>query len=78
MEWALQDFPGVNDSLEYEAWANYLVDRYDDPVICTYDLSKFGGGVVVDVMRTDPVVIVGGILQENPFFVAPANCSAQL
>jgi len=71
MEWALQDFPGVNDLLEYEARANYLVDRYDDPVICTYDLSKFGGAVVVDMMRTHPLVVIGGVLQENPFFVPP-------
>ena len=71
MEWALENLPGVNDLIEYEARANYLVDRYDDPVICTYDLSKFGGDVVVDVMRTHPMVIIGGILQENPFFIPP-------
>ena len=28
-------------------------------------------GVVVDVMRTHPMVIIGGILHENPFFVPP-------
>jgi len=36
-----------------------------------YDLAKFGGDIVVDVMRTHPMVIIGGILQENPFFVPP-------
>jgi hypothetical protein len=25
----------------------------------------------MDVMRTHPMVIIGGILQENPFFVPP-------
>ena len=25
----------------------------------------------MDILRTHPMVIVGGILQENPFFVAP-------
>jgi hypothetical protein len=25
----------------------------------------------MDIMRTHPVVIIGGILQENPFFVPP-------
>jgi hypothetical protein len=25
----------------------------------------------MDIMRTHPMVIVGGILQENPFFVPP-------
>jgi hypothetical protein len=40
-------------------------------VICAYDLSKFGASVVVDALRTHPVVIMGGLLQENPFFVPP-------
>jgi hypothetical protein len=26
---------------------------------------------VVDIMRTHPMIIIGGILQENPFFVPP-------
>jgi hypothetical protein len=25
----------------------------------------------VDIMRTHPMIIIGGILQENPFFVPP-------
>jgi hypothetical protein len=45
VEWALQDLPGGNDLFEYEVRANYLVDRCDDPVICNYDLSKFGRGM---------------------------------
>src|SRR5262249_42746531 len=74
MEWALEDRPGVGDLLEYEARANYLWLRFVgpfNPVICAYDLTKFAGDVVIDVMRTHPLVIVGGILQENPFFVPP-------
>jgi hypothetical protein len=69
--WALLDKPGVDDLVEYETRLNYVLAKYDDPVICTYDLSKFSASVVMDIMRTHPVVIVGGILQENPFFVPP-------
>jgi hypothetical protein len=32
MEWALEDRPGVDDLLEYEARLNYLLPRYRDPV----------------------------------------------
>jgi hypothetical protein len=71
MEWALVDRPGVDDLLEYETRANYVLAKYDDPVICTYDLSKFSASVVMDIMRTHPVVIIGEVLQENPFFVSP-------
>jgi hypothetical protein len=71
MGWALLDRPGVEDLIEYETRLNYVLPKYDDPVICTYDLSKFSASVVMDIMRTHPVVIVGDVLQENPFFVPP-------
>jgi hypothetical protein len=71
MEWACGDKPGVGDLVEYETRLNYVLPKYDDPVICTYDLSKFGSSVAMDIMRTHPVVIIGGTLQENPFFVPP-------
>jgi len=71
MEWALLNRPGVDDLLEYETRLNYMLPKYDDPVICTYDLSKFSASAVMDIMRTHPVVIVGEVLQENPFFVPP-------
>ena len=71
MEWALLAKQGVDDLVEYETRLNYVLPKYDDPVICTYDLSKFGSSVAMDVMRTHPVVIIGGVLQENPFFVSP-------
>jgi hypothetical protein len=71
MEWSLLDKPGVDDLLEYETRLNYLIPKYDDAVICTYDLSKFGASVVMDALRTHPVVLIGGLLQENPFFVPP-------
>lgn len=74
MEWALEDKPGIHDLLEYEAQANDIWLHQEgpvNPVICTYDLTKFSGDVVIDIMRTHPMIIIGGILQENPFSVPP-------
>jgi hypothetical protein len=34
-------------------------------------VARFGANVVMDILRTHPMVIIGGILQENPFFVPP-------
>lgn len=78
MEWALEDLPGVHDIVEYETRLNHFLPEYHDPVICTYDLSRFDAGVVIDIMRTHPMVIVGGILQENPFFVPPDEMLKEL
>jgi hypothetical protein len=71
MEWALLDLPGVGDLVEYETRVNYVLPKYDGPVICTYDLTKFGASVAMDALRTHPLVIIGGLLQQNPFFVPP-------
>jgi hypothetical protein len=71
MEWALVDLPGVEDLIEFETRVNYVVPKYDGIVICAYDLSKFGASVVMEALRTHPVVIIGGILQENPYFIPP-------
>jgi hypothetical protein len=78
MEWALEDLPGVHDIVEYETRLNYVLPEYHDPVICTYDLSKFDAGVVMDIMRTHPMVIIGGTLQENPFYVPPDEMLKEL
>lgn len=71
VETGLVDKAGVDSWLEYETRVNYVVPKYDNPVICTYDLSKFSAGLVMDVMRTHPIVIIGEVVQENPFFVPP-------
>ena len=78
MEWALEDLPGVHDIVEYETRLNHVLPEYHDPVVCTYDLSRFDASVVIDIMRTHPVVIVGGVLQENPFFVPPDEMLREL
>ena len=70
-EWALGDSPGVEDLLEYETRVNYFLPKYDDLVVCVFDLTKFGASIVLDILRTHPMVIIGGILQENPFYVPP-------
>lgn len=78
MEWALEKRSGVDRIVEYEARANYLLPKYKNPVICCYDLHRFSGDVVMDIMRTHPLVIIGGILQENPFFVPPDQMLEEL
>jgi hypothetical protein len=78
MEWLLEDFPGVNDLVEYECRLNEVTSRFEDVVVCTYDLNRFSATVVMDVLRTHPQVIVGGILQENPFYVLPEQFLQEL
>jgi hypothetical protein len=78
MEWALETLPGVTDIIEYETKLNYVTPKYPDPIICVYDLNKHSGSVIMDVLRTHPMVIVGGVLQENPLYVPPDEMLAEL
>jgi hypothetical protein len=78
MEWSLEDFPGVDDIVEYECRLNDVTSRFEDVVVCTYDLNRFSATVVMDILRTHPQVIVGGILQENPFYVSPEQFLQEL
>jgi DcmR-like sensory protein len=71
VDWVVSGWSGGNDWLKYESRLNQLLPRYPDPVICTYDSNTLGAGMALDVLRTHPIVIIGGVLQENPFFVPP-------
>jgi DcmR-like sensory protein len=71
MDWLFFDKPAVKNLLEYEARLNNVLSKYDAPVIWNYDLSKFGASLAMDIMRTHPLAIIGGLLRENPFFVPP-------
>ena len=78
MEWALTGLPGTENLMEYETRVNYLIPKYEDTVVCAYDLTKFGASAVMDALRTHPVVIIGGLLQENPFYVSPDQLLSEI
>ena len=78
MEWALEDRPGVEDLAEYEARLNYILPKFDDVVVCVYDLRKFSGEIIADVLRSHPAVVIGGALRENPFYAPPDQLIEEL
>jgi hypothetical protein len=78
MEWALEDHEGASDLIEYEAKFSLMHKGGRDPVICTYDLTRFSGDIIMGVLRTHPMVILGGVLQVNPFFIPPEQFLQEL
>ena len=70
-EWGLDPRANVDQLLEFEARVNTMWPEGADAVICCYDLNQFHGDIVIEALRTHPMVIIGGILQENPFYVQP-------
>jgi hypothetical protein len=66
--------PATMDAfLEYEARLNEIIEGGPDVVVCTYDVRQVPAGLAFEVLRTHPMAIVRGVLQENPFFVPPAR-----
>ena len=72
MSWALGRARGVDSLVEYEARFNQVQTRYSDTVICTYDSARFAAATMLDILRAHPVVILGGVPQDNSLYTPPA------
>ncbi|KKB62170.1 hypothetical protein WM40_18605 [Robbsia andropogonis] len=73
MDWAFQDGPSAMDLIVYEAEVNEVLERNCQPAVCVYDLAKLSGATLMDVLRTHPLTLINGVVQENPFFTPPSE-----
>lgn len=68
MTWALRGIPGADRILECETRINDLIEETPMTIMCQYDLNKFDGGLIYEVLNAHPVVIIGGHVLRNPFY----------
>jgi hypothetical protein len=68
----------VDRLLEYECRVNLALPKAGDIVICSYDLDTVDSTMVIAAMRTHPIVLIGGIVQRNPFYVPPEELLKEL
>lgn len=68
-ESVLEDPSNIDEWIQYEARLNHVLASSGDSVICAYDLNLLSAGTALDILRTHPAAIIGGIFSENPFFV---------
>jgi len=74
MPWALHDLPDEREEFfRYEAELNRFAPRYPQAIVCLYDLGHFGGGILLDLLRTHPKLVVSGQLVENPLLPTPRS-----
>ena len=71
MVWALEAIPGIEHLMAYEARSNYFIPGKPWISICLYNTSKFSGSIIMNVLKTHPYTITGGVLMQNPFFEDP-------
>jgi hypothetical protein len=76
--WVLNTPGAMGQLLEYECRVNLVLPKTSDIVICSYDLDKVDAAMVITAMRTHPIVLIGGIVQRNPFFVPPEELLKEL
>lgn len=77
MLWALERIPGVEHLMAYESRLNYFIPGKPWISICLYNVNKVSGRTVMDVLRTHPFSINGGVITENPYFMDPDQWLAQ-
>ncbi|RZI56834.1 MAG: hypothetical protein EOP37_22765 [Rubrivivax sp.] len=78
MGWALRQGMDRLDLLSYEARLNGVLDTNRRLAICVYDLAPLDGATMMDLLRTHPLTMIGGVLRENPFFTPPAEMLREL
>lgn len=61
----------------YEARLNEAIAASPQVILCLYDLERFGAGVLMDTLRTHPVVIVDGMAHVNPYYIEPGKFLAR-
>jgi hypothetical protein len=76
--WVLNTPGAVDQLLEYECRVNLALPKAADIVICSYDLDKVDAAMVIAALRTHPIVLIGGIVQRNPFYVPPEELLKEL
>jgi hypothetical protein len=65
------DADGRRQFIRYEARLTELITDLPALILCLYDLRLSGGEVLMDVLRTHPMVVVDGMIHDNPYYVPP-------
>jgi PAS domain S-box-containing protein len=71
MTWVLGGDPGTERLMEYEAKLNYFFPENDALAICQYNRNRFSPKIIKDVISTHPLVICGGVVCSNFYYVPP-------
>jgi hypothetical protein len=69
--WLLERPPGAEEFFDYESELNRFSPSYPQVVLCMYDMQRFGGSVLVDMLKTHPKLLLGGMVLDNPHFLSP-------
>ena len=66
------------EHLLLESEMNRILPLYKQVVLCLYDLEQFGGALIFNLLRTHPMLLLGGLLLENPYYQTPDEVMAEI
>jgi hypothetical protein len=78
MDWVAGQMPSEKKLLEYEIGLDHRVRKNQGVAICQYNLAKFKGGTIINLLKAHPIVIWGGVAVRNPFYVEPVVLREQM
>jgi len=71
MSWAHRDPRAVDDLIGYESELNRIMSDFPQVNLCLYDLTRCSGELIMDVLKTHPKVLLGGMIIDNPYYLEP-------
>jgi hypothetical protein len=57
--------------IAYEVAVNHYLPTHPQVAFCLYDVDRFDGGTILDMIRVHPKVLLNGEIIENPYFTLP-------
>ena len=78
MVWALKNVPGTDELIEYEARLNFLTPKHSCSLVCMYDINKFSGKAIADIITTHPYIILNKKICKNPHYIEPMELLGSL
>ena len=71
MSWAHRDEAVVSDLMGYESELNRIMSNFPQVNLCLYDLTRCSGDLIMDVLKTHPKALLGGMVIDNPYYLDP-------
>jgi hypothetical protein len=71
MSWAHRNERVVGDLIGYESALNRIISNFPQVNLCLYDLTRCSGELIMDVLKTHPKALLGGMVIDNPYYLEP-------
>lgn len=71
MTWSLAGHPGSERLLEYEVKLNHFLPHHRALAVCQYNAKKFSPEILLEIIKTHPLVIYGDHVCRNFYYIPP-------